>query len=60
MNGTGKGEGWKGLSQKNGERKGEGKMDRRRPGRGGGEGLRREKEREKVYAERAGGKLYII
>jgi len=35
-------------------------MDRRRPGRGGGVGLRREKEREKVYAERAGGKLYII
>ena len=27
---------------------------------GGGVGLRREKEREKVYAERAGGKLYII
>ena len=35
-------------------------MDRRRPGRGGGVGLRREKEREKVYKERAGGKLYII
>jgi len=29
-------------------------------GEGGGVGLRREKEREKVYAERAGGKLYII
>ena len=56
MNGTGKGEGWKGLSQKNGERKGEGKMDRRRPGRGGGRRFTKGERKGEGICRKSGGK----